>query len=323
MRQAGRYMPEYRRVRRRYSFLELCRTPAAAAEVTVTAVDRLGVDAAILFADILLLLEPLGVGLEYSRNEGPVIHRPVRTPQDVGRLPRIDAAAELPYVYEAVRLSQANLRVPLIGFSGAPFTLASYLVEGGGSRHYLHTKTLMYRAPRAWHELLSFLVDNVISYLRRQIEAGAQAVQVFDSWVGCLSPYDYRQFVLPHMKRLFENLPGQVPTIHFGTGTAGLLEMLREGGGTVIGLDWRVDLIQGWQRVGFDRAIQGNLDPAALLGPRDLLLEQARAVLEKAAGHPGHIFNLGHGILPQTPVDQVRALVDFVHEYSQSSRARG
>lgn len=323
MRQAGRYMPEYRRVRSRHGFLELCRSPDLAAEVTVTAVERLGVDAAILFADILLLLEPLGVGLEYSRNDGPVIHRPVRGPEDVERLPRIDAAAELPYVYEAVRLARESLRVPLIGFSGAPFTLASYIVEGGGSRHYLHTKTLMYRAPQAWHQLMALLVDNVISYLRRQIEAGAQAVQVFDSWVGCLSPHDYRQFVLPHMKRLFQGLPAHVPTIHFGTGTAGLLELLRDGGGTVIGLDWRVDLAEGWQRVGFDRAIQGNLDPAALLAPRDLLLEQARTILDRAGGRPGHIFNLGHGILPQTSVDQVRALVDFVHDYSQAAGKSG
>lgn len=313
-------MPEYRQVRSRYSFLELCRTPAVAAEVTVTAAERLGVDAAILFADILLLLEPFGVGLEYSRNDGPVIHRPVRTPEDVNRLPRIDAAAELSYVYEAVRLARASLRVPLIGFSGAPFTLASYLVEGGSSRSYLHTKTLMYRAPHSWHALMDLLVDNVVSYLQRQIEAGAQAVQIFDSWVGCLSPSDYREFVLPHMKRLFRALPPQVPTIHFGTGTAGLLELLRDGGGTVIGLDWRVDLAEGWQRVGFDRAIQGNLDPAALLGPRNVLLERAQTILDSVGQRPGHIFNLGHGILPQTPVDHVRALVDFVHEYRKASK---
>ncbi|MCX8071251.1 MAG: uroporphyrinogen decarboxylase [Candidatus Binatia bacterium] len=321
MRQAGRYMPEYRQIRGRYSFLELCRTPAAAAEVTVTAVHQLGVDAAILFADILLLLDPLGISLEYSRNDGPIIHRPVRSPEDVQRLPRIDAAAELPYVYEAVRLARASLRVPLIGFSGAPFTLASYLIEGGGSRHYAHTKTLMYRAPKAWQTLMELLVDNVASYLRRQIAAGADAVQVFDSWVGCLSPQDYRRFVLPHMQRLFAALPAEVPVIHFGTGTAGLLELLREAGGTVIGLDWRVDLADGWQRVGFDRAVQGNLDPVALLGPREALLSQARHILDRVGTRPGHIFNLGHGVLPPTPVDNVRALVDFVHEYSRATRS--
>lgn len=317
MRQAGRYMPEYREIRSRLSFLELCRTPEVAAEVTVTAAERLGVDAAILFADILLLVQPLGVGLEYSRNDGPIIQRPVRSPKDVEQLPAIDAAAELPFVYEAVRLARAQLHVPLIGFSGAPFTLASYLIEGGGSRHYLHTKTLMYRAPQAWHRLMEVLASNVVSYLRRQIEAGAQAVQVFDSWVGCLSPADYREFVLPHMKRLFAALPETVPAIHFGTGTAGLLELLREAGGSVIGLDWRVDLGTAWLRVGFDRAVQGNLDPVTLLGSREALLVRAREILDRAGGRPGHIFNLGHGVLPQTPVDHVRALVDFVHDYSQ------
>lgn len=317
MRQAGRYMHEYRRVRERYGFLELCRTPAVAAEVTVTAAERLGVDAAILFADILLILEPFGVGLEYVRGDGPVIRRPVRTPADVERLPRIDAAAAVAFVYEAVRLARAQLRVPLIGFAGAPFTLASYLVEGGASRHYAHTKALMYRAPEAWHRLLDLLAEHTAAYLQQQIEAGAQAVQVFDSWVGCLSPHDYHRFVLPHMQRLFAALPADVPVIHFGTGTAGLLESLRTAGGSVIGLDWRIDLADGWQRVGFDRAIQGNLDPVALLGPRPALLEQARYILDRAGGRPGHIFNLGHGILPQTDVDQVRALVDFVHEYSQ------
>jgi len=321
MRQAGRYMQEYREVRARYSFLELCRTPAAAAEVTVTAAERLGVDAAIIFADILLILEPLGVGLEFTRNDGPVIQRPVRTAEDVARLPRVDAAAELTFVYEAVRLARAALKVPLIGFAGAPFTLASYLIEGGGSRHYARTKGLMYQAPHAWHALLDLLAEHTAAYLRRQVEAGAQAVQVFDSWVGCLSPQDYRVFVLPHMQKLFAALPPEVPAIHFGTGTAGLLELLREAGGTVIGLDWRVDLAAGWQRVGFDRAIQGNLDPVVLLAPRETLLAQAREILDAAGHRPGHIFNLGHGILPQTDVDQVRALVDFVHDYSQRQRS--
>ena len=316
MRQAGRYMPEYRAVRTRYGFLDLCKDPAAAADVTVTAVERLGVDAAIIFADILLILEPLGVGLEFSKGDGPVLHRPVRTPADVERLPRVDAAAAVPYVYEAVRQARAALKVPLIGFSGAPFTLASYVIEGGGSRNYVHTKTLMYAAPDAWHTLMRCLTTAVVGYLNRQIAAGADAVQLFDSWVGCLGPEDYRRFVLPHMQRLIAAITPGVPIIHFGTGTGGLLELMRQAGGDVIGIDWRVDLGVGWQRVGHDVAVQGNLDPVVLFAPVEEIRAQVRDILDRAHGHPGHIFNLGHGILPQTPVDHVVALVDMVHELS-------
>jgi len=316
MRQAGRYMPEYRAVRSRFSFLDLCKDPDAAAEVTVTAVERLGVDAAIIFADILLIVEPLGVGLEFSAGDGPVLHHPVRTPADVERLPDIDAPAAVPFVYQAVRQARAALKVPLIGFAGAPFTLASYLIEGGASRNYVHTKTLMYRAPEAWHALMRRLSHAVTGYLNNQIAAGADAVQLFDSWVGCLAPDDYRQFVLPHMQAIIGALTPGVPVIHFGTGTSGLLELMRDAGGDVIGLDWRIDLDAGWQRLGERVAVQGNLDPVALFAPLPEVRRRAAHILEQAAGRRGHIFNLGHGILPHTPVEHVIALIDMVHEMS-------
>jgi uroporphyrinogen decarboxylase len=318
MRQAGRYMPEYRAVRRRLGFLELCRKPDAAAEVTVTAVERLGVDAAIIFADILLVLEPMGVGLEYESGDGPAIHRPVRSGADVEGLLEVPPGA-LAYVAEAVRRARAALpaKIGLIGFAGAPFTLATYLVEGGGSRDYRHTKALMHGDPGAWDALMARLVRAVGDTLREQVAAGADAVQLFDSWVGTLSPADYRARVLPHMRALFAALPKGTPVIHFGTGTAGLLEALRAAGGDVIGLDWRVDLDAAWARVGHDVAVQGNLDPAALLAPIPEIRARAAAILGQAAGRPGHVFNLGHGVLPETPVDHARALVDAVHELSQ------
>jgi uroporphyrinogen decarboxylase len=316
MRQAGRYMPEYRAVRSRLGFLELCKDSDAAAEVTVTAVERLGVDAAIIFADILLIVEPMGVGLEFSKSDGPVLHNPVRTPGDVERLPEVDAAAAVGFVYDAVRKARSALKVPLIGFSGAPFTLASYVIEGGGSRNYVHTKTLMYGEPEAWHTLMRRLSTAVTGYLNAQIAAGADAVQLFDSWVGCLAPEDYRRYVLPHMQTVIHGLTPGVPVIHFGTDTSGLLELMREAGGDVIGLDWRIDLAEGWQRVGHDVGVQGNLDPVALFGPLDEIRDRAARILDRARGHHGHIFNLGHGILPNTPVDHVIALVDMVHELS-------
>jgi uroporphyrinogen decarboxylase len=282
----------------------------------VTAVERLGVDAAIIFADILLILEPLGVGLEYTKGDGPVLHNPVRTPADVERLPEVDAAAEVGFVYDAVRKARTALKVPLIGFSGAPFTLASYVIEGGGSRNYVHTKTLMYEAPDAWHTLLRRLTSAVVNYLNRQIAAGVHAVQLFDSWVGCLAPDDYQRFVLPHMRALISGITPGVPVIHFGTGTSGLLELMRQGGGDVIGLDWRVELGSTWQRIGHDVAVQGNLDPVALFAPVDEIRDRTKRILDQAGGRLGHIFNLGHGILPGTPVDHVIALVDMVHELS-------
>ena len=316
MRQAGRFLPEYRAIRSRHTFLELCRSPQAAAEVTLQPVDLLGVDAAILFADILLIVEPLGVGLEFAKGEGPVIHRPIRTEADVARLGPIDVESALGHVFETVRLVRQALagRVPLIGFAGAPFTVASYVIEGGPSRDYLTTKRLMYEAPKAWHRLMEILTAATAAYLNGQIAAGAQAVQVFDSWVGVLSPDDYRAFVQPHVHTLIGSLAPDTPVIHFGTGTAGLLPLLREAGGDVIGVDWRVDLDTAWDAVGHDVAVQGNLDPAVLLAPTAVIRERAQSVLARAAGRAGHIFNLGHGVLQQTPVEHVKALVDFVHD---------
>jgi uroporphyrinogen decarboxylase len=318
MRQAGRYLPEYRAMRARFGFLELCRNPEAAAEVTLQPVERLGVDAAILFADILLLVEPLGVGLEFAKGEGPVIHRPVRGPGDVAALRPVDVEAAVPFVFETVRRVTRALagRIPLIGFAGAPFTVASYLVEGGPSRDYLHTKRLMYEAPEAWRRLMEILTEATVSYLNGQIAAGAGAVQLFDSWVGALGPDDYRAFVLPHVRALIAALSVGTPDIHFGTGTAALLPLMREAGGDVIGLDWRVDLAAGWRAVGHDVGVQGNLDPATLLAPLPMIRQRVEAILARAAGRPGHIFNLGHGVYPDTPVDHVRAMVDMVHELS-------
>lgn len=318
MRQAGRFLPEYRALRERYGFLELCKNPPAAAEVTLLPVERLGVDAAILFADILLLVEPLGVGLEFARGDGPVVRRPLRTAADIARLPDLDVEAAVPFVFETARLVVRALggRVPLIGFAGAPFTVASYLIEGGAARDYRHTKRLMWEAPEAWHRLMALLADATARYLNGQIAAGAQAVQLFDSWVGALAPADYRAFVLPHVRALLGAITPGVPVIHFGTSTAGLLPLMREAGGDVIGLDWRVDLDRAWAAVGHDVGVQGNLDPAALLGPPALIRERVREILDRAAGRPGHIFNLGHGVLPETPPDHVRALVDMVHELS-------
>ena len=318
MRQAGRYMPEYRALRERFGFLELCRNPEAAAEVTLQPVERLGVDAAILFADILLIVEPLGVGLEFERGEGPVIRSPVRTGADVARLRPIDVDAAVPFVFEAARRVRAALdgRVPLIGFAGAPFTVASYLVEGGASRDYAMTKRLMYEEPEAWHRLMTLLAEATARYLGGQIAAGAESVQLFDSWVGALGPADYRAFVPPHVRALIRALPPGTPVIHFGTGTAALLPLMREAGGDVIGLDWRVDLDAGWAAVGHDVAVQGNLDPAVLLARPAYIRERVKDVLDRAGGRPGHIFNLGHGVLQQTPPEHARALVEIVHELS-------
>jgi uroporphyrinogen decarboxylase len=318
MRQAGRYMREYREVRTRTTFLELCKTPSLAAEVTVTAVERLGVDAAIIFADILLILEPMGIELEFAEGEGPVIHNPVRNALDVDRLREVEDANALNFVYEAIRQTRSALKpdIPLIGFCGAPFTLASYLIEGGGSKNYIRTKRLMYDDAGAWHAMMALISRALAKYLNAQIEAGAQAVQLFDSWVGCLSPDDYREFVLPHTRNVIRNVVPGVPVIHFGTGTATLLELMREAGGDVIGLDWRVRLDEAWQRVGQDVAIMGNLDPVVLFANQDALRAQAKRILDQAGGRAGHIFNLGHGILPETPVENVIALVEMVHEMS-------
>ncbi|MDT4898577.1 MAG: hypothetical protein QOH25_3654 [Acidobacteriota bacterium] len=318
MRQAGRYMSEYREIRARVGFLELCKTPDLAAEVTVTAAERLNVDAAIIFADILLVVEPMGIELEFAKGEGPTIHNPVRAARDVERLREVETVESLDYVLEAIRRTRRALPpdLPLIGFSGAPFTLASYIVEGGASRNYIHTKSLMYADSGAWHAMMSLIARALVRYLNAQIAAGAQAVQLFDSWVGCLSPDDYRQYVLPHTRSVIQNITPDVPVLHFGTGTAALLELMREAGGDVIGLDWRVNLRAAWEKLG-DVAVMGNLDPVALFANQDFTRAQAKHILERAGGRPGHIFNLGHGILPETPVENVIALVDAVHELSQ------
>jgi uroporphyrinogen decarboxylase len=318
MRQAGRYMEDYRKLRAQYGFLELCKKPDLAAEITLTPVEKLGVDAAILFADILLILEPLGVGLEYSKGDGPVIHRPVRNGRDVAALAAFDPAGELSFVYEAVKKIRKQLsdKVALIGFAGAPFTLASYLIEGGGSRNYIHTKRLFYSEPQAWQRLMAQLSGLIAGYLNCQIAAGAQVVQLFDSWAGCLTPADYRQFVLPYTKMVIDALTPGVPVINFSTGTAGLLTQIRAAGGNVIGLDWRVNLDEAWATVGHDVAVQGNLDPVALFAAPKEISNRVAQVLKQANARPGHIFNLGHGVLPDTPVDHVIAMVQAVHELS-------
>jgi uroporphyrinogen decarboxylase len=322
MRQAGRYMEEYRKLRAQYGFLELCKRPDLAAEITVKPVERLGVDAAILFADILLLLEPMGVGLEYSKSDGPVIHRPVRASADVDRLKEVEPEKNLSFVFETVKKCRRELnnRVPLIGFSGAPFTLASYLIEGGGSRNYVHTKKLFYSDPSAWQSLMERLARAVADYLNGQIAAGAQAVQIFDSWAGCLAPSDYEKFVLPYTRAAIRAITPGAPVINFSTGTAGALKLLRAAGGDVIGLDWRVNLDEGWANVGHDVAIQGNLDPVALFASPKEIRNRVADILNRAGGRPGHIFNLGHGILPETPVDHVTAMVEAVHELSSRNQ---
>ncbi len=321
MRQAGRYMREYRQLRAEHGFLELCKNPQLAAEITITPVERLKVDAAILFADILLLLEPMGVGLEYSKGDGPIIHRPVRTAADVDALKEVEPGKNLSFVFESVRQCRRALagKVPLIGFSGAPFTLASYVIEGAGSRNYIHTKSFFYNQPDAWNTLMTKLALAIAEYLNGQIAAGAEAVQLFDSWAGCLSPVDYEKFVLPYTRAAIEGITPGVPVIHFSTGTAGCLSLLRAAGGDVISVDWRVHLDDAWAAVGHDVAIQGNLDPVALFGPPQQIRERVVDILARAAGRPGHIFNLGHGILPETPVDHVIAMVDAVHELSSKN----
>jgi uroporphyrinogen decarboxylase len=320
MRQAGRYMSEYRALRAEHSLLELCRTPDLATEVTLQPVRRIEVDAAILFSDLLLPLEPMGIRFDFVHGEGPAIENPIQCEGDIDRLRRFEPREALSHVLDAIRQVQVELggRVPLIGFGGAPFTLASYAIEGGHSSSFARTKALMYGAPAAWHRLCAILADLVADYLVAQVEAGVNAIQVFDSWVGALNAHDYREFMLPHSRRIFEALSRyDVPTIHFGVGTGSILGELREAGGSVIGTDWRTPLDEAWQRIGFDRAIQGNLDPTLLLGPLDRALSGANDVLARAAGRPGHIFNLGHGILPTTPVEHVQALARHVHQQTR------
>ena len=318
MRQAGRYMKAYRDVRDRYSLIDMFKNPDIAVEVTLQPVKAFSVDAAIIFADILLPLEGMGIGFEFAPGGGPVIKNPVRTAADVRSVRVADPNADLGFVLESLRRVRAEIdgKVPLIGFAGAPFTLASYAIEGGSSSSYLLTKNLMYSDPDSWDLLMNRFCETITAFLKAQIAAGAQVVQLFDSWVGCLGPSDYRNFVLPHTRKIFRELRKEgIPSIHFGTGTAGLLPLMAEAGGDVIGVDWRMDLGEAWECIGAGAGVQGNLDPSALMASRDVLCRKAREVMDAAGGRPGHIFNLGHGILPSTPEDSVKALADFVHEY--------
>ncbi|HJT24632.1 MAG TPA: uroporphyrinogen decarboxylase, partial [bacterium] len=315
MRQAGRYLPEYRNVRAKVSFLELCKTPELAAEVTISAQEALDVDAAILFADILLISEPLGFKLEFAENEGPKIHNPFRSGEDLKRLEEVDGEFDLGYVMQAVRLIRSGLKphIPLIGFAGAPFTLASYLIEGGGSKDYHNTRSVMSEI-RVWDELMKKLVAATVSYLNAQVTAGVQAIQLFDSWVGILSPEEFQRLVLPYLKTLIKGLKPGIPVIYFGTQTSPFYPWLKEIGATVIGVDWRMDLDKAWKQLG-DVAIQGNLSPEILLTDPVRVRMETEKVLRQAGGRPGHIFNLGHGILPQTPMENVRTMIETVKNW--------
>jgi len=324
MRQAGRYMAEYRAVRKEHTLIEICKKPALAAYVTITAAEVLGVDAAIIFADLLLPLEVMGLPFHFAVGEGPKIEEPVRNAEDVKKL-RTDRAADLGYVAEAVKLVSKHFgsRLPVIGFCGAPFTLASYMIEGGGSRNYILTKKMMYTAPLAWDDLMRKLVCVTSEYAVEQVRAGADVIQVFDSWVGCLSVEDYRQYVLPRTTELVKKLQKTgVPAIYFGTDSTALLSSMKETGAEVIGIDWRIPLDDGWRSMGFKGAVQGNLDPVLLFADWKEIQPRAEDILRRASGKRGHIFNLGHGILPETPVENVKALAKFVHERSSTAAAR-
>ena len=318
MRQAGRYMKEYRELRARVPFLELCKSPDLVSEVTVTAAKKIGADAAIIFADLLLIAEPLGFGLEYDKGEGPVVTPMLRDHRHVDSLREVEPTESLAYFYDAIRQTRADLsaEIPLIGFAGAPFTLASYIIEGGGSKNYLHTKNLMYRDPGAWRALMEHLSRNLAKYVNAQIAAGVQAVQIFDTWVGCLGPADYREFVAPYTRSLIQGITPGVPVIHFGTGTGMLLPDMKSAGGNIIGLDFRVELDEAWERLGNGVGVQGNLDPTVLYADLSYIRQRVQKILDQAARRPGHIFNLGHGILPDTPFENVVALVEMVHEMS-------
>ena len=317
MRQAGRYMAEYRKIRASHSILEICKTPQLAAEVTLQPMQALDPDAAIIFADLLLPLEPMGLKLEFAAGEGPVIHNPVRTAEDVERLSTSNVS-ELGYVSEAISLVRKQLapNKPLIGFVGAPFTLASYMIEGGGSRQYAHAKSLMYREPAAWNRLLEKITQVIVPFAAAQAAAGANAIQIFDSWVGALSPADYEEYVLPQTSMMIRQIQTiGLPVIYFGTGASSFMPLLHRAGADVLGVDWRIPLDEAWRSVGYAPAVQGNLDPLTLLAPLPVLRKRVEAILDQAGGRPGHIFNLGHGIIPQTPVENVKAVVEIVREY--------
>ena len=319
MRQAGRYMKAYRDLKEKYTFLEMCKNPELAAEVTLQPLDVLGVDAAIIFADILLPLEPMGTGLEFTAGDGPVIPRPVKGMKDIENLRPVNAEEDLGFVGDAIHevRKQISGKMPLIGFAGAPFTLCSYMIEGGKSRDFKDTKLMMFEAPEMWNLLMDKVCTMLIDYLKMQVKAGAQALQIFDSWVGCMSPQDYEKYILPHTKRIISGLKDTgVPVINFSTGTSTLLNIVSKAGGDVVSFDWRINLDDAWDQIGHDRAIQGNLDPVLLFAPIPVIRERVMDVMRRANGRPGHIFNLGHGILQHTPVDHVKAVVDMVHEYS-------
>ncbi|MGZ3525692.1 MAG: uroporphyrinogen decarboxylase [Thermodesulfobacteriota bacterium] len=321
MRQAGRYMKEYRALRKKYSFLEMCKNPELATKVTLQPIEKFKLDAAIIFSDILIPLEPMGVEFEFAKGEGPVFHHPLRQIKEVEKLRIFEPEEEISFLMKAIRIVREELegKIPLIGFSGAPFTLASYIVEGGHSKNYILTKSLMYENRPTWDALMEKLSEMLIRYLNAQIRAGVQALQIFDSWAGCLSPHDYGEYVLPYSKKIIEGIDKSVPVIHFATSHSTLFALMKRAGGDVIGVDWRVDISEAWGRIGYDVAIQGNLDPVALLAPVDLIEKEVKRILDGVKGRPGHIFNLGHGILPNTPVENVSALVDLVHEYSSRS----
>ena len=317
MRQAGRYMAEYQAIRKKHSILEVCKNPELAAEVTLQPIERFSLDAAIIFADILLPLEPMGLDLAFVEEKGPVISNPVRDVDDVTRLKVVDGEA-FGFSYDAVSLTIKQLggRVPLIGFAGGPFTLASYAIEGGSTRSYITTKRMMFSQPKQWHTLLEKFSDVVTNYLLLQVYAGAQAIQLFDSWVGCLAPKDYEEYALPHVIRIIDRLRQEnIPIIYFGTGTSTLLPLMKQAGSDVIGLDWQVELDEAWARLGYDVGVQGNLDPVVLYAPVEEIDRKVKDILERAGQRPGHIFNLGHGILPQTPVEHVDAAIASVHKY--------
>jgi len=312
-------MSEYRALRERYSLLDICRTPDLATEVTLQPVKRIDVDAAIIFSDLLLPLEPMGIPFDFIRGEGPAIERPLRSEEDFAAIRPFEPREALAHVLQAIRQVKRELggRMPLIGFAGGPFTLASYAIEGGHSNTFAHTKAIMYGHPAVWHRFCDLLADIVGDYACAQVDAGADVIQLFDSWVGVLNSRDYREFVLPHMRRIFDTLGNRVPTIHFGVGTGAILKELSEAGGQVIGVDWRTPLDEAWNTLGDDRAVQGNLDPTVLLGPLDRVFAAVDDVLARAGGRPGHIFNLGHGILPMTPLEHVQAVARYVHEQSR------
>lgn len=316
MRQAGRYLPQYRKIREKVDFLTLCKTPELAAEVTIQPLDILKVDAAILFSDILIPLEPMGIKLEFSESKGPIIHNPVRTESDVGKLRSITPEAELPFVAEAIKILTKNIKVPLIGFAGAPFTIATYMIEGGSSKNFLQAKKMIYQSPECFLRLMELITDNTIKYLISQIKAGVQAVQIFDSWAGALSPYDFSKYALPYVQRIISALNHNVPVIYFAFNSSSMLELVKTSGAEVIGLDWRIEVSDAVDRLGGDASIQGNLDPCLLFGTDEIIKERTMRILKGAKMAKGHIFNLGHGILPETPVDKAVSMVEAVHDLS-------